>query len=291
MFSFKKSYQEKFTESFNRISLIVLFFILCVLMLLVVSDDSDAFVVDGNYYRIIEGSDNEVTISKCYNVGDYVMPSTVTYEGVTYKITRIGINAFEDSTLTSIVIPEGVTKIESFAFDNSHLQSVVIPNSVTNLEKCAFAGCQWLRNVTLPISLDAAKGDSTPFNNCVNIRNITFTPGTGVGVDYKKDYHPFQDSFYFLYNVVFEEGIKYIGDYTLFGFNHILSISIPNSIEGIGDHAFHDCVWLRELKIPISFDAASSALTYIWENCANLQKVTFTRGTGIGYDYGTAFSS
>ena len=49
--------------------------------------------------------------------GEIVIPETVEYNGKTYSVTSIGVNAFyECYRLTSITIPNSVTSIGSNAF-------------------------------------------------------------------------------------------------------------------------------------------------------------------------------
>ncbi len=72
--------------------------------------------------------------------GHVAIPSTVTYWGTTYTVTRIGDSAFLYCVdLTSVTIPFSVTSIGDFAFYNcSDLESVIIPSGVTSIGEQAF---------------------------------------------------------------------------------------------------------------------------------------------------------
>ena len=63
------------------------------------------------------------------------IPATFTYNGIEYKITKIGEEIFaECSLLTNVTIPEGVTDIGDKAFEDcSSLTSLTLPDSVTNI--------------------------------------------------------------------------------------------------------------------------------------------------------------
>ena len=50
--------------------------------------------------------------------------------------------------------------------------------------------------------------------------------------------------------------------------------------------AFYGCTGLKELTLPICLDVACKTGSKIWEECENIEKVTFTTGNGVGYDYG-----
>ena len=93
------------------------------MLLCCITANAYSFEVDGIYYNYYGYNSVEVTY-KDYNngncnsySGDVVIPETVTYNDVEYKVTSIGNCAFYNcSGLTSVTIPQGVTTIESFAF-------------------------------------------------------------------------------------------------------------------------------------------------------------------------------
>ncbi|MDO4726942.1 MAG: leucine-rich repeat domain-containing protein, partial [Porphyromonadaceae bacterium] len=103
----------------------------------------------GLYFRVISTSPNEVevynnnynnyTSSNCSR-NSITIPTSVTYNGVTYSVTAIGERAFyECSSLASINIPNSVTKIGDEAFRGcKNLTSIEIPNSVTGIGNGAF---------------------------------------------------------------------------------------------------------------------------------------------------------
>lgn len=67
-------------------------------------------------------------------------------------VTIIGDNAFKDSQLKSVVIPQGVTKVAYSAFDNcSQLQVVTVPESVVFMDMYSLAGCSNLLSLSMYI--------------------------------------------------------------------------------------------------------------------------------------------
>ena len=85
------------------------------------------------------------------------IPSSVTYNSITYSVTVIGDAAFLGNTstgaqITSVTIPNTVTYIGYNAFANNLLTSVNIPDSVTSIGNIAFVNNQ-ISNLTLSDNL------------------------------------------------------------------------------------------------------------------------------------------
>ena len=87
----------------------------------------------------------------------------ITFNG---DVTKIGEEAFFDSTLTSIVLPNSVISIDDDAFNNcGKLTNVVIPENVISIGERAFSFCYKLTSVTIPdnvisIGIDAFRSCS-----------------------------------------------------------------------------------------------------------------------------------
>ena len=99
--------------------------------------------IDGIYYNLL-GDEATVTYDGNYSYfGSVVIPSTITYNGKTYLVTRIGGKAFYGCCyLSAVTIPNSVTSIDYFAFQYcSGLTSVTIPSSVIGIGERAFADC------------------------------------------------------------------------------------------------------------------------------------------------------
>ena len=148
------------------------------------------FEVDGIYYNIL--SDSTVAVTCCgtdWNscsdeyTGAVVIPSTVTYSGVTYSVTMIGNSAYNYRSvfagcrgLTSVTIPNSVTTIFYGAFSScTSLTSVTIPNSVTLIYDYAFEGCTRLTSVTIPNSVTYIS--DTSFKGCSGLVEMIVEEG------------------------------------------------------------------------------------------------------------------
>ncbi len=145
------------------------------------------FEAGGIYYNITNSSAKEVEVtakSSHYDdryTGSVVIPSSVTYNKTTYKVTAIGNSAFKScSDLTFVTIPNSVTSIGESAFSACYdLTSVTIPNSVTTIRKSAFFG-SGLTSVTIPNSVTSI-GESA-FSVCIDLTSVTIGKGvTSIG--------------------------------------------------------------------------------------------------------------
>ena len=156
---------------------------------------AEDFSAGGIYYNILNGSEVEVTYGSTEYSGSVTIPSTVTYNGTTYSVTRIGDYAFgwcdgltsvtlgnsvtrigdaaflSCSSLTSITIPNSVTSIGDRVFGYSGLTSITIPNSVTSIGDWTFYECPGLTSVTIPNSVTSIEGHAFAF--CSGLTSVT----------------------------------------------------------------------------------------------------------------------
>ncbi|MDE5728318.1 MAG: leucine-rich repeat domain-containing protein [Duncaniella sp.] len=111
------------------------------------------FQSDGIAYNIIEGG-VEITKNDEAYTGVITVPETVTMDGKTYNVIKIGESALWGSTVTSISLPESLKTIGDNAFTFSkNLSDVVIPDNVTSVGKEAFSASPAIKTLTIGASV------------------------------------------------------------------------------------------------------------------------------------------
>ena len=204
-----------------------------------------SFEVDGIYYDFISYTDNAVSVASSPNKysGDIVIPETVVYNDVTYKVSSIGWLAFDGcSGLTSIELPVGVTHIESYAFRGcSSLTNIDLPISVTSIGFEAFSGCSSLTSINLPAGLTSI--ENSFFSGCSSLTSIDLPASlTSIG----------NSAFYncsSLTSINLPAGITSIEHHTFSGCSSLTSIDLPAGLTSIGNSAFEDCYNLDRIYL------------------------------------------
>lgn len=124
------------------------------------------FEADGIYYNInVSDKTASVTFGDIKYSGNIVIPSKVTFSNQDMSVVEIGGNAFSYCKgLLSVAIPESIIKIEADAFADSDLVSIEIPNTVIEMGPAVFYSCSLLESVILPNNISII--DSSTFAYC-----------------------------------------------------------------------------------------------------------------------------
>ena len=131
-------------------------------------------IINGIKYRLDEDKLTAEVIQKDEYKDCIIIPETVVFNDLTYRVASIGKYAFYGcESLTYITIPNSVTIIEDSAFhDCKKLSSITIPESVEIIGDSAFAYCESLKVIAIPNSVKYI-GDWA-FSRCSSLAVITF---------------------------------------------------------------------------------------------------------------------
>lgn len=188
---------------------------------------SERIEVNGVYY-LFHGDSATVTYTGVEKLGPYtfpvsdysgtvIVPDSVQYEGNWYHVTEVGNNAFQQSYVRSVTLPESVTKIGTDAFRSAtDLQSINIPSGVTYIEDKTFAGC-----------------NSLPVINGIRYADTYLLATTDKTQS----------------NYTISEGTKWIAEEAFKDCSAATSITLPSSILSIGTSVFRGCTSLTSVTI------------------------------------------
>ena len=168
-------------------------------------------------------------------------------------VTDIGNCMFWNTTgLTKLELPSTIKTIGSWAFCNcGKWTSKIDMSKWTVIKNTAFANCS---NVTgeFKLSNELSELGANAFQRCPKLTGVVKIPNKITSVAWS----------------AFEgcEGIK--------------RVVIPDTVTSLEGNTFLNCPGVEEITVPISLNVANKF------GCTNITKVNFTKGTGIGADYG-----
>ena len=241
------------------------------------------FKVGAIYYDITDAVNKTVAVtyrgssSDTYSneySGAVTIPSSVTYNGKTYRVTSIGNEAFAlCNSLANITIPNSVTSIGEYAFEDcSSLTSIKIPNNVTSIGSGAFALCNNLASVTISGSVTSI--EDYAFFGCWSLTSITIPKSvTSIG-------NSAFASCSSLTSIKIPNSVTSIGSNAFALCTNLESITIPNSVTSIGNEAFFGCWSLKSITIPKSVTSIGNEA---FSECWSLTSITIPKSvTSIG---------
>ncbi len=244
--------------------------------------------------------------ANCTGVTEITIPDTV---------LAVGNYSFFGCTLiTSVTLPEGTVSIGDSAFASCHsMKSITIPESVTYIGNGAFANCRALTSVVISSGVEAIFGGT--FSGCGALESITVPfIGAGAGEEladskeytlgyiFGTDYYEYSGAVdptsgyaetYSSYALSYSDGTvyyvperlktvivmggKYIHSGAFMNVTSVQTVSIPDTVEIIGEHAFSGCSSLGSVSIP----GAVTKIEYsAFRNCASLAEVKFLSANG-----------
>ncbi|MBK5129760.1 leucine-rich repeat protein, partial [Streptococcus salivarius] len=257
-------------------------------------------------YRVTEIGANAFSGSSLKEV---VLPST---------LKKIGSEAFRNTQLTSITLPEGLTEIGSYAFSDSSLKEVVlpstltkigynafldtkitelyIPDSVTNLDPSSFGFSGNYSNVLPPltkVSLPSRlQSTGSPFSGQESLKEVVFRGNwktipsglfSGIGIE----------------KLVIPEGVTEIGSNAFLGSSlkevvlpstlkkidsgafrqtQLTSITLPEGVTEIGSNAFSGSS-LKEVVLPSTLTKIGNS-AFSWTELTNMLVPSSVREIG-----------
>ena len=173
-------------------------------------------------------------------------------------------------------IPTGVEEICDGAFDCcDDLKTIVIPDTVQRIGQEAFGQCSSLEGLTIPASVTKIESSAFLYNKYpvhVAAANTAYCSEDGVVYSKNKDTLCYAGAATGAYSI--PNGVAFIGDTAASG-AAITSLTLPASVEKIGDEAFQDCEQLQTLTFLGSIKEIGRST---FSGCHSLNRVTIPEG-------------
>ena len=136
-------------------------------------------------YNIISGTEVEIT-GYTGSETEITIPGTITDNGFEYTVTQIADQAFLNSGIATVSIPNTVTAIGTEAFRGcDKLTEVNIPDKVTEIGGGLFNGCSSLTKVNIPSGVTSIRGYA--FYGCSSLKSIAIPASAKVNLNVFKN--------------------------------------------------------------------------------------------------------
>lgn len=166
------------------------------------------------------------------------IPETVEYEGVTYTVTAIGYQAFANSNVNLVIMPNTIEEVQSYAFSESKADSISFSKGLKYIRDYAFNGAR-LRRVILHDGVESlgvcAFADYTSYANNGRLVSISLPNSItemGEMCFLQQDLLP---------KIKLPENLKEIKEKTFDGCYSLVEVLLPTNVEKIGRQAFWHC--------------------------------------------------
>ena len=218
--------------------------------------------IDGIKYHI-ENGEATIAVQDENLSGDIVIPESISYNGNNYVVIRATNGAFQNTDITSIILPNSITALGNICFRFCHnLTSVKLPDNITSLEDETFMTCSKLSVIELPKKLISL--GQYCFMNC-NITKLTLPNSiTTIG----------QGCFYSCSNletVTLPQNITNLPASCFKDCKKLSGIILHEGIISLKDCVFENCLGLTSIKLPKSINILAGGC---FKGCSNLSEVT-----------------
>ena len=229
-------------------------------------------------YNILSASDKTCEVAGASGVnGRLVIPETVSYSSLTFKVIGINNRAFWHgggiAYLFSVTIPNSITQIHAETFYCCYdLQSVKLPDSLTRIGDGAFDSCKNLTTISIPNTVTYIGKNA--FNNCSKLSSLKLPDGltcitenmlSGTGLS----------------SIDIPASVTTIEDGAFAGMSKLENFEIPNTVTSLGTGVFYNCNYLKSVKLP---DSITSISDQLFGQCYSLTSIEIPKSvTSIGY--------
>ena len=178
------------------------------------------FVSNGLKYKVMTETEVRCIGPKSKTTKKVTIPTSVTYNNISYQVTAIKDSAFLGcKKLSEVNLPTSLENIGKKAFkDCTKLTTITIPNNVTSIGSETFSGCSSLKSVKIGAGVTSI--GSKAFYKCKALKKVTIP-----------------------------SKVKTIGSNAFNGCTAMTSVTIGKNVTSIGSKAFYNCKKLKKINI------------------------------------------
>ncbi|MDE6953194.1 MAG: leucine-rich repeat protein [Erysipelotrichales bacterium] len=203
-------------------------------------------------------------------------------------VVKIVANAFANTPVEELIIPDSVNEIGDRAFQNTQIVSVSLSKHIKTYGEYIFAECKNLSQVDLPIEM--TKIPNYIFSKCTSLEQIVLPlmlNEIGEGA--------FKETG--LKQINFPNNIQVLGK-LCFSYTKINQVILPDSITTVGTNVFSECKELSKVRLSSNIDRISSSMfagntklediilpasiknidSYAFMSCSSLKKISIPKG-------------
>ena len=211
------------------------------------------FHIDGFGYKIISNDEPRAVvlmeIADCTE--DVVIPATVTYNGLQYIVSTVGMGG-------SIITNDARITIKS----------IFIPKTIQVVNMRALSDCPHLCSIVVD--------EENPYLDSRNDCNAIVTSEDWVS--------PANTLIAGCQTTTIPNSVTEIGDYAFYRCDSLKHMTVPNGVTTINNGAFSECSSLSSIRLPESLTEMSER--WIFDGCKNLKEVFFFAKTPPYIAYG-----
>lgn len=148
------------------------------------------------------------------------------YMGV--PVTQIGTEAFADTAIVSVTLPDTIVSFGPSAFENTALTEITIPQRVGTIPDNCFRDCEALQTVRFRDGAELSVIGSYAFSGCVSLKlNDLFVVDASGNVTETDD-------------TSFPSSLTEIREGAFMGASSLRRVFLPASLQRLGDRAFYE---------------------------------------------------
>lgn len=175
------------------------------------------------------------------------------------KVLEIGNRAFKDSKLESItwVGSESTTKIGSEAFANTFITDIKLPQYLNRIGNGAFANCKLLNNIQFHDKIQNLSIGQYAFYNCIKLNSLDLEKRNIIEIEegsFSISLAPEAPFTSFKFPNTLQKG-ENLGDFIFAGRENLETVVMPSNLglntdEALKDNIFLNCLKLKCVEFP-----------------------------------------